>query len=374
MEMDMDFVAGSTQYVSSNYSNVLPLKDGQLVIVKQEGCSAMTCYWYFSRDLSKLEGILPDVLLSPFTFLKRAFTDTPESSTLRNFEDGTIGVGNQGLRHLPDNKIYQDKTWIRLNIVKGGDSSQWAFRKKLYPTAEKIDKLLRNPYVITGENIEFIVKDINEAQKTLTESKRNVSIKMTSEISQNNIHFIESGESASTLCIYHPEDVKVINMASILYDSDESYSLEKLSSSKQGRCYNISPPNEFAKGTGDFIVNYEVYGVVKAQKLPFIVRERLSQDDATYFSPQCSPNEKSDSYKVELVVSDNGKDKISQIQKIGLGEANQNVPFTVTDSTIKLDNIFDQKEGVNISIKDIFGGLIKTSISSEVIKGCLLED
>jgi len=371
MEMDVDFVAGNSKYITNSQSNILPLKDGQVVIVKQEGCSVMTCYGYFSKGGQKFEGVIPDILMSPFTFINRALTDTPEYSTLWEFDGSELKVGEKGI--TKQGKLYQDKTWLRLNIVKGGDASQWSFRKKLYPTAEEIEKLLKNPYSLNRENIDSVLKGIDEAQQSLIEINSQSVVKLTSKMSQNNTHFIESDDNikSSSLCIQYPENMSIINIAAKPNDNSQTLVFSELSSSKQSSCYQVkaSPEATFTLGSGDFIVNYEVNNDIKVQDLSYLVSKKLIKDD---FSLSCMANADNTSYQLVLKPNkEDSKSKIPQITAILFGEANQDIPFTATDSGIKTNNYFDQKASFSIKVEDVFGASIEPSISLEEITACL---
>ncbi|BFM48651.1 hypothetical protein [Marinomonas sp. THO17] len=382
MEMDIDFVAGNSKYASNNHSNVVPLKDGEIIMVKQEGCAVMTCYDYFSKGGSNIPGFLPDLFMLIPTALNRAFVDTPDHSSLKDFKDENLIVTKDGITELDNNGkpngLYTDKTWLRLNIVKGGDASQWSFRKKLYPTAEEIEKLLKNPYSLNRENIDSILKGINDAQESLVEVKTKAVIKLTSKMSQNDTHFIEANTNNSSLCISYPENVNIINTAAKPNDGDDTQAFKfgKLSSSKQSSCYKIAPSSEagssedtFTPGSGDFIVNYEVNDDIKVQSLPYLVRARLEVND---FTLSCMANADNTSYQLVLKPNTSeSKSKIPQITAVLFGDADQDIPFTATDTEIKTNRYFDQKDDINIKVEDIFGASISLKISNDDINKCL---
>ncbi|KZN15447.1 hypothetical protein [Marinomonas sp. TW1] len=377
MEMDIDFVAGNSKYTSSHHSNVVPLKDGEVIMVKQEGCAVMTCYDYFSKDWSNLPGLLPDLFMLIPTTLNRAFVDTPDHSSLKDFNDEKLIVTKDGITEVDDQKkpkgLYKDKTWLRLNIVKGGDASQWSFRKKLYPTAEEVEKLLKNPYSLNQDNIDSILKGINDAQKSLTDVTKQAVVQLTSEMSQNNIHFIEASEETKTsgLCLHHPENVTIINLASRPTDNNQTFLYKKVSSSKQGSCYTVTASPEgtaFTQGKGDFIVNYDVNDTVNVQNLPYLVRSKLADGDVTL---SCHPNTDNTSYQLVLNPKEGREDKLPQITDITFSDANQDIPFTTTDQDIKTNSDFDQKNSVSLKVKDIFGAVITPSIPLADIQTCL---
>ncbi|QUX95500.1 hypothetical protein C0J08_08720 [Marinomonas sp. CT5] len=353
MEMDIDFVAGNAKYIPNNKSNILPLKDGEIVIVKQEGCSVATCYGYFSKNGDKWEGFFPDFLMLPFTFFNRAFTDTPDSKSTEEFKDGGLKVTKKGLTLSSGDKLYQEKTWLRLNIVKGGDASQWLARKALYPSAEEVEKLLRNPYSINKENIDSILKGINGAQQSLLDAKE--SIKLTSKTSHNGIHFIDIDKSSSDLCISYPNNVKIEGAKLTATDDKLIAKHSDLSDSKGSTCYKLEPnadKDNFGaiSNSNSLIVNYSINNKIKVKSIPILSNKKIENEKD--FVAKCdSINLPSNSYQITLIDINN---KAEQITNINVD--NEDLSFSLDGKTILLDRIFTKTGDQKINLKGILGG------------------
>ncbi|ETI62571.1 hypothetical protein D104_02180 [Marinomonas profundimaris] len=361
MNLDVDFVAGNADYVSSNHSNVLPLKSGQFIIVKQEGCSVGTCYDYFSNDWSNLPGLIPDFFMLIPTTLNRAFTDTPDRSSLKEFKDEGLKVTKAGLTTI--NKqgapigIYKDKTWLRLNIVKGGDTSQWTARKALYPSAEEIEALLKNPNSFETENLQNITQGLIKAQQSLVEAKAGITL--TSLQSQKETHFIDQANPTSDLCIKYTNNIDIIQATFTSTDA-LAVDLSLLSDSKGASCYQLSPTatddaKAFAKGSGSFIVNYGVNGKVKVKSIPVLANNKITNED---FASECTVfnGEGSKSYQLKLIDLNN---KVEQVTNITL--ADTDTSFTINKNDISLGGMFSAAGSQTITIKGILGGTANLS-------------
>ncbi|WP_144011227.1 hypothetical protein [Marinomonas posidonica] len=368
MNLDVDFVAGNANYASSNHSNVLPLKSGQVVIVKQEGCSVATCYDYFSKGGSNLPGLIPDFFMLIPTTLNRAFIDTPDGSSLEEFKDKNLKVTKAGLTEFDDNGaskgLYKDKTWLRLNIVKGGDASQWLARKALYPSAEEIEKLLKNPNSFKRENLENIIQGLSDAQKSIIDAT--ASVKMTSLKSHNGIHFIDQKQpdTSSSLCIKYPDNVDITNVSLIAKNSNLTTQASLLSQAKGASCYQLTPAEGKSAFTSDskpssasFLVNYNINGSDKVKSIPISISTQISESD---FSLQCILNDTTTPSNYQIKITD-GNNKSKQITSLSM--SGHDTLFSMDNNEISLVGVFTATGPQTISINGVLDGQFKKTIS-----------
>lgn len=262
-QIDMDFVAGNSLYnsLANRQVNVLPLKAGELVMIKQEVCGIGRCYNYFSNGevIHKNPiGYLADGLMLLPTALVRGFADTPSYGALSDIDSKGLGVIDAGLvanQDSVDKKIpYKEKTWLRLSILKGGDPSLWAARKALYPSEEKLNKLLKSSSEI---DISSIVALGNSLQKTRKEIAKIAlgALTISSKDSLNGNQLVLKDATEATLCLKVPSNIKLD--ATPKYDTGNPLAI---GSPKHQQCYTLqssATTNKFVVGNKYFQINYE---------------------------------------------------------------------------------------------------------------------
>ncbi|MBB1335854.1 hypothetical protein H5200_18220 [Pseudoalteromonas sp. SG43-7] len=276
-QLDLDFVAGNSLYRHSgnNNVNVLPLKAGEIVLIKKEVCAIGRCYDYFSKEegIRNPVGYATDILLSPITAMTIGLTDTPAGSSLSDVEPQTLEVRSEGLVHKSksDEKsdgstekvnYFTDKTWLRLSILKGGDPELWEKRKLLYPIEAEINGLLKSSTGIKSDNLTAPIASLNKAQKQLAAMKQN-GIKLVSNNSSNNTQYILKGSTSGAICLDIPTRFK-LTQALPLFDGSPQ---QKLPSYNKYRCYKLMPSvkaQPFKKGTLYFQINYTDNDVLKS--------------------------------------------------------------------------------------------------------------
>ena len=155
----------------------IPLKTGNYVIIQEEQCRLMACYFQFSQDKFSLDfntlkelptytlSFPADILAMPLVALNRTFFDTPDNKSLSPIEIDNEGKGmkkvllweNKQEYIVLDNdskklylhsdkgdqskKLYKDKSWITFSIEQGRDPSLWEFRQSLSESEESINRL-----------------------------------------------------------------------------------------------------------------------------------------------------------------------------------------------------------------------------------------
>lgn len=334
VDIDMDFVAGNAKYKPYTRSRVLPLRDSELVIVKQEACRVLTCYSYFGREGENPPGLITDTLLFIPTLLRKATTDVPDYDSLEEFEPELLEVSSSGLTVKRNGEKlehggedFEDKTWLRLSIVKGGDPSLWEARKALYPQQQEIEKFLKNPNALSVANMQQFTARLIDIQKEILEGKAEVKLKSTS--SQNGTHFISASatNTTSTLCLQHSDNViidstnsKTINLAGVLAANTVA-----ASKGKNVQCFDVTAT--FSAGKGSFNAVYTRNGKSYSSFFDVIVTPVLVAADLTATCTVNSDNK----YKINFTGT---KDKISMVTKIT--ENGNNIGFTTNGTEVSI--------------------------------------
>lgn len=357
LNMDLDFVAGNSKYKPYTSSRVLPLRDGELIVAKQEACRPGTCYDYFSQHgrngTPNYPGYITDALMVLPTTIIRATTDVPDNSALTPFKDDKIVVNAKGLTIINDEgkaNAFVDKTWLRLSIVKGGDASQWEIRKLLYPQEEEINKLLRNPNAMTMENMARFNERLMIAQQELLDAQSN--IKLTSSTSLNGTHFIDPSKTNSTLCLGYSSSI-TIDDANSRTMGLANVVATKLSSANDSICFTLTPSPNFTAGSGQFQAVYQLSGKAKSSFFPIVIVAPISSGN---FAPSCKAGD-SGNYKIKLTAA---ADKTNALKSISIGT--ERVAFAKEGTEVSFTS---SSKNPQVNISGILGG-------SEVItvSGC----
>lgn len=289
LQLDLDFVAGNSLYKHSgnNNVNVLPLKAGEIVLIKKEVCAIGRCYDYFSKEegIRNPVGYATDILLSPITAMTIGLTDTPAGSSLSDVEPQTLEVRSEGVVHKSksgkksdaksdeksDEKsdgstekvnYFTDKTWLRLSILKGGDPELWEKRKLLYPIEAEINGLLKSSTGIKSDNLDASIASLDKAKKQLEEMEPS-GIKLVSYNSSNNTQYILKGSANGAICLDFPTRFKLTQALPLLDGNPQ----QKLPSYNKYRCFKLMPSAKaqpFKNGTLYFQINYTDNDVLKS--------------------------------------------------------------------------------------------------------------
>lgn len=265
MEIDIDFTADSgdlARHTSKN-GRYIPLDPGDYLFISRENCALLTCRDYLTKNTPwNLFAVLSDVLLFIPTELYRAWSDTPDYRSIKPVEPRDLAYKDDLL--LKDGDLYEDKTWLRLAIVKGGDSAHWDRRKVLNALEKSILDASRYNGSRLIESTDLAA--IDSAAKTLRELH---------EASGQALSF--SGKlDDDRLCFYHKN--KPEQVSAMLYRYEE----------KQAKPLPISPvnivsPNNscFKAGEGgtlptepghyDVFVQYVMDGKARQQKISYSI-------------------------------------------------------------------------------------------------------
>ena len=346
LELDVDFVAGHKTYKPYATSRVLPLRDGEFFVVKQEACRVGTCYNYFSHhgeNSVNLPGYITDAVMFIPTAIMRATTDLPDKDALTDFVPDSVTVDDRGLAMA--NEFYTNKTWVRLNVVKGGDPTQWDVRKMLYPAEAEINRLLKNPNALGTENFKANLKKIDEA-KNLLEKSRTQSIELQSSYAQNQIQFIKVGDSASDICIKHNQDISLTSGTERIVGNitAQSPTISTAANSKGMVCFKVSVTGSFAATDGEFQVNYTENGKSLSFIRPVKVIAPLASIAAANLSCQ---KQSSNSQLVDVKVTLSNNKSISKVFV-----DRQQTSFSTDASGIALETML---KDLTIEITDVFG-------------------
>tara|TARA_R110001599_G_scaffold263053_2_gene463652 strand:- start:16894 stop:18717 length:1824 start_codon:yes stop_codon:yes gene_type:complete len=247
----------------------IPLKIGEYLIVQQEVCGFLKCYFQFTADnnLNPLAWI-SDIALTPFVALTRTFTDTAGHEALSplsiynsssdNKTNGATLAYNakntmfeyQVLSRDPDSRklvsieldddgnveetkiknFFTDKTWITFSIQQGRDPSLWAIRKQLSVAEEKVISMLNR------NSIKEIVEkgSINEAIDSLLKVQldaQDLIVKQSSAAFLDQTVWYTSEFEKYNVCITKPKDA-IIEFLSFAGDSRVMVNEIKLSGKK----------------------------------------------------------------------------------------------------------------------------------------------
>jgi len=174
MHADISFIAGESNlnWLANYHTKGILLKAGTMVLIKQEACQVGNCYDYFIKgDKENPVAWIADGLMALPVALKRGLTDSPDNNALKAIDDHLVN-GDFGIEHKVDGSLYTDKTWLRINIVKGGDASKWEARKALWALDKDIQEKVKN----AEPDFYSLGKALDEAKKKTVETALPLSI------------------------------------------------------------------------------------------------------------------------------------------------------------------------------------------------------
>ena len=349
----------NVEHWSSNSDvSPIPLKTGNYVIIQEEQCRFMGCYFQFTEKNESeiptyLLSIPADIITTPLVALNRTFLDKPDKRALSPINIDKHGkIKTRGNFLLLDNDtkklylnkmssnsvntgtttekiIYTDKSWITFSIEQGRDPSLWEFRKSLSESEEEINELLKNKSIteiLESSQVDDIITKLNKTKeeiKAIKEMKRKLKHLLAS------ASYIEDLNSKETqrFCVSKPKDsiIKYINFsgAGKLDISDSTHKqieVERSDDTPSEECYTIK------KGENTIIEGkYKIHFQVKKPN-----SEHFESHTVDYYfvsKPKFSKSSTSgDKNEYELTMYNKVIDKI--IVKVGDVETKD---FTISD-------------------------------------------
>jgi hypothetical protein len=278
MQADITFVGGdkNLHWSANKHTNGLLLKAGELVLIKQEACQVGNCFNYFSSaNQENPVAWLADVVLAVPVALKRGLTDAPDRESLEDMleKKGELAVGEYGVVDsnpgFLDSKgqlaLYTDKTWLRLNIVKGGDASKWEARKALWILDEEIQEKVKNAdtdLVSLGQALANVKKKADSLKSTVSINRPN---------NYEGQYYFYSDKNNVGFCLELPHASKLASKPIVTSDN-HTVKLDKTVMSASDRaCYFLSTGNKrLIQGTYQLGVTYTLSDVLKTEWFPLL--------------------------------------------------------------------------------------------------------
>ncbi|MDK9706106.1 MAG: hypothetical protein OEL83_03560 [Desulforhopalus sp.] len=253
--LDVDFaVIQDNQRTHQGWNQglkTIPLQSGSYFVAKQEACSTFTCYGTMSGlAYGKNDNpwaLSADVVLAIPTFLVRNTTDSADPVSMADFEAGKVGIGPDNetvvsLKAPPtpgsDDPPYRDKTWLRFAVLKGGDPSQWQFRKPL-KKAEKSIIDLQHGYdwstILKNKDLDKAIENLKQAKALAAAMEAKSAISFAE--AKDGTVYLETGNPL--VCPSLATGKKINEFKVLSKTSTDKYTVEKLDSEKGG-CYRLS--------------------------------------------------------------------------------------------------------------------------------------
>ena len=165
LDMDMDFVAGveGKELNGGEGGIIVPLQAGGVVFVKRESCRVGTCYLYFTEhdDKGNPVALVADTAMALPTALVRGLTDAPDRGSLLKIEADKASL--QGI------ESFEEKTWARLSVIKGGSSARWKERKTLMELEREFASNVTTAARLDSTQIEALEGSVKKAKDKLKE-------------------------------------------------------------------------------------------------------------------------------------------------------------------------------------------------------------
>lgn len=277
MTIDMDFVAGThnMHWQENSAVHILPLKAGEMLLIKQEACRVGTCFDYFSKNGSNKLGLIPDAVMLAPTAVVRAITDVPDHDGLIDIDESTLEPAIQGLRikrqGAQTSIPYKDKTWLRLAIVKGGDASNWDQRKLLWGIEADVDGMIRQKEALDSTKVRQLGEKLQEVVAKSKEAKAGVSFSSNQAI--NATQYWQIKQQNYTTCVSLPTG-SIYTSASL-----PGFTISETTSPVGYSCFSIKPGETTTVSEHLLEVRYQQAGSPKATHLPIKLVEKPSLSD-----------------------------------------------------------------------------------------------
>lgn len=216
MTIDMDFVPGmpNMKWAANSKVHVLPLKAGEIVVIKQEACRPGTCFDYFSADRTDGWGLWADAVMYVPTALVRATTDTPDNNSLEPIHKDKIRVEEGYLRKTSSSagseSNFTDKTWLRFAIVKGGDPSYWDQRKQLWDIEADFDAMIRQKVPLDSGIIKQMGEKLAEVENRRNQTSNEIIF--SSKYVLDGTQYLNASYLTHTTCFTFPTDATKLKL------------------------------------------------------------------------------------------------------------------------------------------------------------------
>lgn len=348
LSIEMDFVAGGNniQWPVNRNVNTLPLRAGELVLIKREACRIGSCFDYFSNKGKNKFGYLSDVVMALPNAIVQATSDVPDYDSLKPTDYFEIKSDALGLNQILDNKRepYNDKTWLRLAVFKGGDHSRWEMRRKLWEVEANITNLIRQNAPINADK----VKDAgNLLQEVVKMSVAAPAIRLTSPQLINGVQYVESGGTSFSSCLTMPSQNTEVKVQS------PGFTVSAQGAPAGQKCYLVTPQatgTSLEKGTYLLNIGYTQEQKAQATALKFVIADKASLGNMTC-SLQGKPADPLDQlYTISANVTN--ADIVFSWQIVGA-----TYPFTHIDGKAQLKDVKISAEESEIALKTVFGSV-----------------
>jgi len=252
MQADITFVGGdkNLHWDANKDTNGLLLKAGELVLIKQEACQVGNCFdYYSSANQENPVAWLADLVMAVPVALKRGLTDAPDRESLEdmsekiNNNDMELSVGMYGVvdshsgfldSEEEKSALYTDKTWLRLNIVKGGDASKWEARKALWALQQQVTEKVKS----ANTDLISLGQTLADAKKAIAALNNPISIN-TPNIYEGQYYFYSDKDDVG-FCIAFSQAVKLIGPPTVTSDSNNATANKTAMSASDRECYILS--------------------------------------------------------------------------------------------------------------------------------------
>jgi len=236
MHADMTFIAGDNNlaWTANNHTQGLLLKAGELVLIKQEACQLGNCFEYFSSaEKRNPVALLADAVMFVPVTLKRGLTDAPDTKSLADMGDKISDYGVRGSH----SRLYKDKTWLRINIIKGGDASHWEARKALWLLEKKVQEKIKNSD--PDSDFASLTQALADAKKKGTSITVPLSINKPAIFDGS--YYLYSDQDNTGLCLKLSQGVKLHGDLDVI--PENKIQMTRVLVSPEGMsCYTMTPP------------------------------------------------------------------------------------------------------------------------------------
>lgn len=273
LSVDMDFVGGDKGLLrkTNDLTQVLPLQAGEFFLVKQEACSIGKCFSFFSgkNDYNPVGYIADGVMAIPVA-LMRGLTDTPDNAALQEFNsaDAKIEHGRPVLTSSSSSssssepsKVFNDKTWLRFNVVQGGDPSEWDVRKKMSSVDQAFYQLLQKKGNLESDSFNEAIKSLQDARAEVNKVK--AVIEVTEPQVYGNDVYLLSTKTTPQLCVRFPAGATVVavNLLTVppLPATPQIRTLTLSAATPQNQCYALQDGGKTTLDKGDYSVQVSYY-------------------------------------------------------------------------------------------------------------------
>lgn len=289
MEIDINFTGNAGDLENMDYNgSYIPLNVGDYVLIKKEHCVPANCYFQFTdegqtRSWNPFAWIGDIAMLIP-TAIRRGWTDTPDGPALADIEGRELDYADHRLTKKDSEKpndpqkLFTDKTWLALSIVKGGDASLWQKRKLLTQAETSIQNMIkvRGGPLAFSQNYQTAKQALEDAREAEVLSGSGVTF--VSPLAANGTFAPTTGDAE--YCVYHSR--KLSDVVASFYRIDANKVPQQLpgadlakntaKTTPNNTCFTVAPSARTV-GTYDMIAAYKVGGEVLTQKVRYKIEK-----------------------------------------------------------------------------------------------------